>query len=587
MALLRFLAAAAALAMTLALSPASARADDPPDASVATVPHPHAYGIFVGTNVGGPGQAPLRYAEEDARRVAQVLRDLGRYGQADLRVLVRPDPRKVLTAVDDVTAKLRAHEARGEQAVLVFYYSGHAKANAFNLGAEELPIATLRARLDRAPTTLTLIVLDACQSGQFARTKGAEPAADFSFNSVSRLTTKGTVVMASSAAQELSQESDELRSSYFTHHLVVALRGAADTDGDGRVSLDEAYRYAYQRTLTSTAETQVGGQHVTLETDLAGQGDLAVTYPAAARSHLELPAALEGRVLVQHRASGNVVAEVQKGRGTKLKLAFAAGLYDAIVSETVKTSRVLRCKLSLTDGRTTSLDLGGCVAVRRVGTAKGDRDTIASPGGGRPIDPWTVEVGAGFMGRTDDAFTRRLAEFGYEPQRSFLGIDPRGRASVAFYKGLLPHLSIGGQLTTLSGDTYQRSAGDSDDEFSFGAYGAGAFAQLSTTPIGRSSPRSTYLELYGRLGGGLTMGTATLTTGSTLTVDRERSTEVHWGYLIGGAAGLAVVAPRYVSFFLQGGYDYAPTIANLVGDTHDGGGPSAQLGVRLRFEERP
>jgi hypothetical protein len=57
-----------------------------------------------------------------------------------------------------------------------------------------------------------------------------------------------------------------------------------------------------------------------------------------------------------------VVAEVQKGRGTKLRLAFAAGLYDAIVSETAKTTRVLRCKLSLTDGRITSLDLGGCQA---------------------------------------------------------------------------------------------------------------------------------------------------------------------------------------------------------------------------------
>lgn len=126
----------------------------------------------------------------------------------------------------EVGAKLHAHRARGEQAVLVFYYSGHAKANAFHLGAEELPIAVLRDKLRALPSTLTLIVLDACQSGQFARPKGAEPAADFSFNSVSRLTTKGVAVMASSSAQELSQESDELRSGYFTHHLIVALRGA-------------------------------------------------------------------------------------------------------------------------------------------------------------------------------------------------------------------------------------------------------------------------------------------------------------------------------------------------------------------------
>ena len=96
--------------------------------------------------------------------------------------------------------------------------------------------------------------------------------------------------MASSTAEELSQESDAFKGSYFTHHLVTALRGAGDTDGDGRVSLDEAYRYAYRRTLASTARTKVGEQHVTLETDLAGQGEIPVTFPAEASAKLDLPA---------------------------------------------------------------------------------------------------------------------------------------------------------------------------------------------------------------------------------------------------------------------------------------------------------
>src|SRR5690606_10561579 len=129
----------------------------------------------------------LRYAEDDAKRMAQVLRELGRYGPTDMRVLLRPDGARVLAAVDEVAAKLRAHQAKGEQAVLGFYYSGHAKANAFSLGSDELMIATLRETLRKLPTTLTLVILAACQSGQFARIKGAEPATDFSFNSVSRL----------------------------------------------------------------------------------------------------------------------------------------------------------------------------------------------------------------------------------------------------------------------------------------------------------------------------------------------------------------------------------------------------------------
>ena len=575
--------AAALAAAALALSP-PVLADEPPG-TMATVPHPHAYGILVGTNLGGPGQTPLRFAEDDAARMAQVLRELGRYGGGDMRVLVRPTTAQLLATVDEIGKKLRAHHERGEQAVLVFYYSGHAKASAFHLAGEELAVATLRERLEALPTTLTLVILDACQSGQFARTKGVEPAADFSFNSVARLTTKGTAVMASSTAQELSQESDELRSSYFTHHLIVGLRGAADADGDGRVSLDEAYRYAYRRTLASTARTQVGSQHVTLKTDLAGQGDVPVTYPADARSQLELAGALEARVLVQHKASGNVVAEVQKARGAPLRLAFAAGTYEAIVREAAGARRVLRCRLALADERVTPLELGGCEPVRDVSTAKGalDPDRLDPfPGGRRPTDPWTIELGVGAMGRVEDTFTRRLEEFGYRADRGLLE-PPRGRASIAGFKGLLPHLSLGLQLATLSGDTYERSAGDSDDTFTFDAWGASAFAQLATAPFGRAGARSSYLEVYGRLGGGVTLGVATLTTGSSKSSETDTSTETHLGYVLGGAAGLSFVLPRTVSFFVQGGYDYAPTIANLVGDRHDAGGPSGQLGVRFRF----
>jgi len=82
-----------------------------------------------------------------------------------------------------VTAKARANAERAEQTEVLFYFSGHARANALELGAEALPLAALRDRLRAIPSTLTIAVLDACQSGVF----GAEPAADFSYNSVSHL----------------------------------------------------------------------------------------------------------------------------------------------------------------------------------------------------------------------------------------------------------------------------------------------------------------------------------------------------------------------------------------------------------------
>ena len=184
--------------LAIGVSADAARADGAASAS-----HARAYAVIVGDNVGGSGQQTLRFAEDDARRMAQVLPELGHYDAGDVRVLVRPDAAHLLAAVDELAARARANAERGEQAEVLFYFSGHARASAFNLGGEELPLTTLRERLRAVPTTLTIVVLDACQSGAFSRIKGAEPAADFSYNSVSRLTQQGLAVMASSTAEEL------------------------------------------------------------------------------------------------------------------------------------------------------------------------------------------------------------------------------------------------------------------------------------------------------------------------------------------------------------------------------------------------
>lgn len=550
-----------------------------------SVPHPAAYGILVGTNAGGGGQKDLRYAEDDARKMAEVLRDLGRYGNADLKVLVKPDVAAVLAAIDGIAPKLQAHAAKGEQAIVVFYYSGHAKANAFNLGSEELAITLLRERLAKLPATLTLVVLDACQSGQFARTKGAEPAADFSFNSVSRLTTRGLAVIASSSAQELSQESDELRGSYFTHHLITALRGAADADGDGRVSLDEAYRYAYRHTLTSTAQTQIGSQHVTFETDLGGQGDVPVTYPAAAKSQLELGADLEGRVLVQHKASGNVVAEVQKAKGAPLRLAFASGAYDAIV-RAGSPVKVSRCRVALLDDRVTPLDLSSCeelkaAPVLRKGVEEPDVHRLPSP----PVEPLQVEGGVGVNFRTEDGYTRRLNEFGYAAEAPIVGVrSPHLRASLGVSKGLIPHLALGVQLHTLTGDEYRRNVSSSEDRFSWDAYGLSGFVRASSSPLGSGK---TSADLYGIASLGLTLGATTLTTGSVAGGPTETTRATHGGFVIGGFGGVHVTLGRVVGLFFQGGYEYAPTITNQLGETHDSGGPSVQSGLRFKIQGGP
>src|SRR5262249_4548885 len=131
----------------------AAAAAEPP----APPPSPRALALLVGTNQGGPGQADLRFAEDDARHVADVLGHIGRADATGVELLLRPSLHDVEGALDRLAA--RAAEARHRDGAVqaLFYYSGHARANALNLGSEELPLADLRARLAALPATVTIV----------------------------------------------------------------------------------------------------------------------------------------------------------------------------------------------------------------------------------------------------------------------------------------------------------------------------------------------------------------------------------------------------------------------------------------------
>jgi hypothetical protein len=86
----------------------------------------------------------------------------------------------------------------------------------------------------------------------------------------------------------LLQESEELAGAVFTHFLVSGLRGGADVDGDGRVTLSELYTYAYRKTLMRTG-TGVALQHPAMTLDTSGTGEIVLTRPSTASAFLEVP----------------------------------------------------------------------------------------------------------------------------------------------------------------------------------------------------------------------------------------------------------------------------------------------------------
>lgn len=282
--------------------------------------------LLVGVNDGGAGRVRLRYAVSDARSFDKVLGELGGVAAADRRVLVDVGRAGLLEALGELRARTEAARGSGASRVEVLvYYSGHSDEEGLLLKGERLGYGELRRALDALPADVRIAVLDSCASGAFARAKGGARRPAFLVDSGNKV--KGHAILTSSSEDEVSQESDRLGASYFTHHLISGLRGAADATRDGRVTLNEAYQFAFHETLARTEKTRGGAQHPAYDIELAGSGDLVMTDLRATSAGLYLAEALEGRLFVRD-AAGLLVVELQKLPGRPAELGLAPGRYQ-------------------------------------------------------------------------------------------------------------------------------------------------------------------------------------------------------------------------------------------------------------------
>jgi hypothetical protein len=302
-------ALACAVWSALAAAPAQAQA-------------PRHLAVIVGANAAPEGRRSLRYSHDDARRVADVLTHVAGFDPADVTMLLDPAPRAVLDALDRA---LREAAAAQREAVLLFYYSGHADDHALYPGGLELPLARLRSRLDDPRAKVRVGIIDACRGGGWTGTKGLAPAEPFDVDMPLGLSNQGSILIASSSGEENAHESEALHGSFFTHHWNGGLRGAADRNGDGRVTVGEAFEYARTLTIRDTALVAKTPQHPSFLMNLGGRQDLTLVSLEARRSVLVIEQ-VQGPLELVHLDSGLVVLESGPGR-TLLRLGVSPGRY--------------------------------------------------------------------------------------------------------------------------------------------------------------------------------------------------------------------------------------------------------------------
>jgi hypothetical protein len=290
----------------------------------ASPPHntPQRVALVIGHNKGSGDLKPLHYAQQDAQKMAALLREVGGYKKQHIHLLLSPTRKQLHAAMQAIKQQTTLMRGSG---TFFFYYSGHAKRKTFQLGPETLAFKKIWAFSKSLPVKIRLMVIDSCFAGRFLKAKGPRRLSSIAWVPPTEQRNHGVAVLASSGANGRSYESSLIKGSLFTSSVLAGLRGAADKNNDQRVSLAELWQYVYHRTLTRSSDIHSTIQRPAHRIQLQGQGPLILSVLSRTNGQLLFPASLQGHVFVYQ--SGQLLQDVYKPANRSMRLGLQKGRY--------------------------------------------------------------------------------------------------------------------------------------------------------------------------------------------------------------------------------------------------------------------
>ena len=234
------------------------------------------YGVVIGINKY-KNLPSLKYAVNDAREFYRYLVEVNQVPKDHIWLLLDEDA--TLEKLKSTLGTLLRQSAGKDDTVIIFL-AGHGatdqdpnspdgdglekyilpyNADPKDLYATAMPMSEIARIFQRINSERLVFISDTCYSGASGgRTILAGRArANVSGAFLERISQgKGRVILTASDANELSVEKDELKHGVFTYYLLEGLRGKADLDGDGVITVDEIYRYVSMKVPMATGQNQ-------------------------------------------------------------------------------------------------------------------------------------------------------------------------------------------------------------------------------------------------------------------------------------------------------------------------------------------
>ncbi len=208
----------------------------------------------------------------------------GKDAQAFAEILKAQD----LCAFDEVNVLINESEAASRRAIarffadkkpddlIMLYFSGHGIRDEQGrlflatkdtdhaiLDATAIPADFVTREMNNSRSKRQVLILDCCNSGAFAAGTKAAAGGSMGTGSAFEGAGYGHVVLTATDSTQFAWEGEKIigaqtTNSLFTHFLVKGLEGAADHNGDGVITVDDLYDYAYAEIVNVTPKQTPG-----------------------------------------------------------------------------------------------------------------------------------------------------------------------------------------------------------------------------------------------------------------------------------------------------------------------------------------
>ena len=220
---------------------------------------------------------PLRYAVNDAKAFYDHLVGFSQIPPENVTLLLDQDA--TLTRLRSTLGTHLKNKA-GKDDMVIIFFAGHGAtekdvmspdgdglekyllpcgADPNDLYATALPMGEVSKIFSRIQAERLVFIADSCYSGasggRTIEVSGIRATISDAF--LDRIAEgKGRVIMTASGANEVSAEDDHLKQGVFTYYLLEGLKGKADVDRDGAVTVDEVYQFVSETVPRATNQEQ-------------------------------------------------------------------------------------------------------------------------------------------------------------------------------------------------------------------------------------------------------------------------------------------------------------------------------------------